>query len=435
MCIRDRHSTIYVREAYYEMFEIMLNGLEERRTKYRYLVLGSPGVGKSIFHAFCLYVLLQAGAPVYFVRRAHSALFLNGRVYKPLVPVHECLLLTDHNVWFLYDSLERPPTLTDSPIGMMVFSPRRIYNSYMKELSCPPMYMPLWEFEELEVANSILPEGHLPYEELVKRYDLCGGVPRQIFEEHKVYLKTYKNAFASVRHMDKLKKLDIHLFNHRIFGAVVGQDLESYQVCFLSNRIACEVNEFWKEDRAATVSRVVNASYDCVVGALYGKIYEVITIDSLRDLTKITCVSLDESMAKDKVVKLKPKIPMEMFNCQTLKEVELRNRQVLWKPRSLTFPCIDALLMLPESKTAVGLQFTLSEKHPIPKKSLREINDYCLKKWGYEFVLVFVVPRKNYDDFQKQKQTERVSRQNKEEDVDVPPRSEVPVKQFKLCID
>lgn len=168
---------IYVRDAYYEMLEEVLERLKKPRTRYRYLVLGSSGVGKSMFHAFCLYVLLQAGAPVYFVYRDFSALFFEDKVYKPLVRVHECRLLTYHNVWFLYDSLDRPPSLTSDPIGLVFFTPRHIYNSYVKELSCPPMYLPLWEFDELQVANSILPEGNLPPEVLLRRYDYCGWYP------------------------------------------------------------------------------------------------------------------------------------------------------------------------------------------------------------------------------------------------------------------
>jgi hypothetical protein len=168
---------IMVRESYEKIYELISANV---RINFKdHLVTGVPGIGKSNFCLYFLwrYITENPGSPILFESSLNliyvfspSNSFMTTRVgctncqYPYLVDFRE----------------EREPSPT---IGLftVVFSspdPKR-YKQMMKDSVRASRYvMPVWTLEELVQLNEI---HHISLEEITQRFDLIGGVPRQIF--------------------------------------------------------------------------------------------------------------------------------------------------------------------------------------------------------------------------------------------------------------
>ena len=241
---------LLLRTAYFDIFELILDGLQIKLPNYHNLVLGSPGIGKSLFHPFCMYVLIKANAPVFFQRRNYSGLFYEGRVYKSKVPLEESTLLSRSNIWVLYDREESPQTIAPKNISIVVSSPKRArYWDYLKNSGCPaPLYMPLWSFAELSHINGHLQdEFKITTDELKKRFEFCGGVPHSIFINFSFFKKILEQTLRKLSLKD-IDANDIENLNEYLFGLKVPKNYFKCKVQFLSNTIAADVDRLIREN-------------------------------------------------------------------------------------------------------------------------------------------------------------------------------------------
>ena len=155
--------SVFLRTCYFDLFEIILDSQRLPTDKHWNLILGSPNIGKSLFHVFCLYVLIKANAPVFFHSEhledgypTYPALFYGGEVYY-CKSFPKSKLISRSNIWFLHDRKEAPSGIWPANISITVSSPlkRDWYMNHLKESSLPALHMPLWSYEELK-HNTVL---------------------------------------------------------------------------------------------------------------------------------------------------------------------------------------------------------------------------------------------------------------------------------------
>ena len=196
-CGNDGWTPIILRRCYFDLFEVILNSLHIPAGNHWSLILGSSGIGKSWFLVFCLYVLIKADVPVFFKLQDYSALVYKGEVYIPLANSE---LFDSSNMWFLYDRDEPPRDISTTNVCVMVTKVKRaVYKKYKKTSSFPPLFMPTWDFDELELKNSFLPVGKRLTEDQLEEHEThCGGIPRNVFTCYYTITKLYKDALNTV---------------------------------------------------------------------------------------------------------------------------------------------------------------------------------------------------------------------------------------------
>jgi len=76
----------------------------------------------------------------------------------------------------------------------------------------------------------------------------------------------------------------------------------------------------------------------------------------------------------------------------------IQNELMLHIPESSTYEAIDAVLVVPDAHQVIYVQSTVSHKHPIKYKYLKDVYNTLMKKPGfqvYTHMLLFIIP----DDF------------------------------------
>ena len=427
---------ILLRSCYFDLFELILDSLRIPRDNHRHLILGSPGIGKSWFHVFCLYVLVKADVPVFIQRKELTALFFKGEAYRCRT-LNGNRLLRRTNIWHLYDRAEGPTGIGAGNIAVMVSSPDvKAYKEYAKTCHFGRMFMPLWSFAELTKANLLcLPASSILTEVILEeRYQLCGGIARHIFDDNEDYLTKYEPPISSIKMktLVSLKSAEIHKITHQIFGLNVHENYFKYEIAFLSNLIADKVIDQMNLDRSSALTELLKKVLDSNTASLCGKLYERMGIRRLTSGFRLELQFLNHpNMRRGAITKivLPEVIHRYDFESNSLDSVIWGSAgSTLWAPQNTSFPCIDCLLLLPHAKpkpAALGFQFTVSPDHPILQRPLNAIIELCRSK-GFAFKFIFVLSKtRNYADFVRQHQKDENGRIYEVAD-------EIPCSQYKI---
>jgi len=174
--ISDR---LYRRECY----EIICADIIASRE--RFLITGTPGVGKSMFLYYLLWVLVVGGHRVLYVHQPFMIYFDGqGRVFEVFqLPRASEMRFWNDDLFVLFDAKQK--TFWDLglfPYDLCTFvlstSPRPdLVNDYKKS-SLLELYMPPWSEEEMTILKSAYP--HVTNWRY--RFDYLGGIPRRVFE-------------------------------------------------------------------------------------------------------------------------------------------------------------------------------------------------------------------------------------------------------------
>lgn len=187
----EMQGPLFPRSCYDEIFNIV----QANKGTYKFLLLGSSGIGKSVCLLYFLVRLSSRqntvivfndldGTKHLFCSGLDAAFLLEGSI----VAFKNLLLTFCHkgmDVYHLFDAgTKGSKTERINPVPgvklIVAASPDLAnYNQYLK--STPKMlFMEPWRFEELVRFNSFL---NPPFDdnELKKRYALAGGIPRMVF--------------------------------------------------------------------------------------------------------------------------------------------------------------------------------------------------------------------------------------------------------------
>ena len=430
----DGYQSVFLRSCYFDFFELILDSLVMTHSNEYRLILGSPGIGKSWFHVFCLYVLIKANAPVCLQRNEHFVLFYEGEVYLAKGKLKDWVF-GDSNIWFLYDRNEAPIGISHENIKIFVSSilNRRAYKecSYHSSLK---LFMPLWNYKELMHANRVRSvERRLTEKHLLEAYLLCGGVAQNIFDNFVDYRMNYHLLLDNIP-MSDLKHGKLKELNCQIIGLRVWERYFTFDQEFLSKSIGRDVFQRLSDKAGITMQQTLNSN-EC---AYYLKSI-AFACEGLKEFgvpkKEFLLQSLDDKKF-DMVISFPDGLSTAEFLGLTLDNVvwDPSIPAKLWIPQFSTFPCIDGLLLLPSQKLALGLKFTTCSKEPIVRELLGELTEHCESKFeGSRFAMVFVVRKRDYDSFGRQGQSSFGKRRYSGiDELFCEPSEEVPCPQYKL---
>ena len=181
--------SLYIREAYEELFEIIWKNQQDKESKMRInrmAITGTPGIGKSVFLFYILWRLanIKSTKTVILHRQMNHRriyVFQNDGCWIVSYDADIQMLLTDPDTWYLTDALLTPPASVEA-VTILVSSPaEKYYSDFLKYSSTAPLhYLPTWSLEELKRVAHVYSKSP---EEVEKRFDMIGGVPRYVLEK------------------------------------------------------------------------------------------------------------------------------------------------------------------------------------------------------------------------------------------------------------
>ncbi|EFJ45432.1 hypothetical protein VOLCADRAFT_94291 [Volvox carteri f. nagariensis] len=150
-------SALYVRECYPRLFDALV--CDEKPTKY--IVTGTPGIGKSWFATYLILRLLKRSSPPPFILWEHFMYPGEAWCY-----VHETgqvvvgqrssfrQLLDNPATWYIVDGA--PPLFDILARTVLLTSPKRETYKELRKHGAALLYMPLWELDELQACRRLM---------------------------------------------------------------------------------------------------------------------------------------------------------------------------------------------------------------------------------------------------------------------------------------
>jgi hypothetical protein len=394
---------IFIREEYQIVLKIINDAQTKSNKLNKFLILGSPGIGKSVFGILMFLLAIQ--------KRNHAAykawnscviyyFTWNGSMYNVTkspqdAVTYEGYLDGDEKGEFSIFRCIKPIYLFASPRG-------ENYNTFKKE-GCFIIYMNPWCKEEcMKLAAA-----HDFEDECSRRFNLIGGKPRYIFSASHEYENFVTNVCQSIP--KNTEELSDHIRN-------VIDDTFYHEMKHILYSI-------FRSDRMVGESFVAFSSL--TVEAMMLAQYNIQKADELRMFLKTSNKDLQTWRGKMMEQFLLLEVATKMFCMRPLEgdgtvqhfgpllahssiiqnEMQISNELKLFIPLSKTFPSIDAVLVIPKNRIIIYLQATVSIHHSIKYQYLDRVYQHLsahedFKDYAHAFL--FIVPDDAYASFQRQ---------------------------------
>lgn len=408
------YSKLLVRKSY---IDLSYKVLKNRRWS---LILGSPGIGKTVFSFFLMILLVKArNVPFLFNIAGISGIHFWGKTYalqdsylrKPSG------LRKYDNLFYLHDADMEPP-LSYRRMSIINFTSQKSRYRNFQKGSTQTLYMPLWDEKEIITLNSKIPVefGKLDQSVLKERFDFAGGVPRHIFVDWDSYLNRVNHELVKItpEYLTANDDMYLEMGPHVIVGAYVVKNYTDFRCTFLSENLKNYVVDKLFPKNYTQFLEYVFSKADLlsrhellgqVFGEVVGRIFCSAINISLIPLNPVAKAQL--GTRKNWILHLP--LAQKMI-VQTPEEIISNASDIpkFWIPMSGNFPVIDYFYTLPtkdenhqKSSLVIGLQVTVNINHGINHGKLEDL----VKLFGDKFVLVWVLGETNYmKQFRSQKQ-------------------------------
>lgn len=411
-----RRSKMFVRPAYEKLFELAMQRhtvtMEEIEKKEnlscKFLFLGTPGIGKSVFGVYWLLRLLQLKKNIAY--RGFNSIFTYFKVHAD--GTYHCSTNIDPNDKALYfkllDGKEQNLDFSEPPFAVtsiLFASPyKENYNGFKKG-DCTTHCMEPWSKNELELFSIAAGMS----DEWLSKYFIVGGVPRIVFSsvavEHLLDairasipsdLTVLKNLLKYIMEYSTEAVGDIrspHILLHFWPSVVPG----SYFVKFASPKIEqCIAHVYSVEWKVEIMNLLSTPNPD--LQSWRGKRFEALALMDLAFREQISMRCLEKGREGELFSFLADGLSTIRF--QGIGEVK---NSGFFIPFEKNFPAIDALVVNERTKQILFVQCTVSDAHPIKHSPLKEmISGLNVTFPGYFYYFVFVVMTGTYPNFQRQ---------------------------------
>ena len=408
---RDLEYKIYVRKAYKELHDL----IHGRYCENHILVTGNPGVGKSWFCVYELYVLLERFSAMK-EKFEYSAIIFENLTFQ----VHCVFTATGYTsgkahtssaihrvvdgkkAIHLFDCGTKDGQPELSLQRLIVFSspnPTNNYQNVKKHRSPVTLYMPPWTVEELELVE---PEGV----DVAEKFRIWGGVPRYIFDKQ----CTERELQTAISDLDteELYKLATQqkarnstVLSHKMFHLIVKEgDYSNPDVTFASEYVLQCVVKQLKFNTKSSILRLIDSG-ECDGGAYLGELFEACTHEKFLEGGTFKV----RRLTKDGQDQVEKQLVLEKPECGVLDDIneleEIRVEPVYLKPSKKNFESLDSVLLHRGKK--IAMQITVNKRHGVRKNGL----DKARKALGmssddHPLIVCFVVPHNIYVSFKHQ---------------------------------
>ncbi|POW06155.1 hypothetical protein PSHT_10470 [Puccinia striiformis] len=242
--------------------------------KTRWVVAGTPGIGKTFFTAYYLWIAACKKKTVLWQPFESSPnptsvyLMTSGGV-EWLPPGSSKFAYARDNPDTIYIVDDRPPYLSNA-WTLLVTSPlKENYKHIIKNGGSDLLYMPPWSYEELKIAKpfSIRDEGTLPTTLMERLYNWFGGVPRYVLahasneykamgnDEEAVFKKLYPILTSAMNKRSMIEIMEAH-------DARTSEGEYSHHLFHLCGHPSGNLNQWKSEWASLQVQREVTDKFD-----------------------------------------------------------------------------------------------------------------------------------------------------------------------------
>ena len=297
--------TFYVREVYQELYKKIVS-LDNNIN----LVLGNPGIGKTLFLQYFLMKLLRVKKKrhVVFYKKSQDT-WIHFDMSKNKATVHikkRPAILDEGNISLVYLLIDAASTQSQTfrlcERNLVVSSPNENnYSDLMKiggKGKC--FYMPSWSKDE--ITRAVKMQCYVCLEdEVTGRFERFGGIPRIVFE-----LDTDRYAYFCLLQENRIEscsvktlkgiysKIDTGKHSHMIFHQVV-EDYELLHLGFVSKTVEQAVYDYVDENEKANLEQLVSSTSDSFTKMIFTGLAHHWLLNcktfSVRDLSKNTLAS------------------------------------------------------------------------------------------------------------------------------------------------
>lgn len=169
---------LYVRKEYIDMLSRIGPYLQKYRDDepWRCLVLGTPGIGKSMFGIYLImHHILERRNVVYIPLYSTTPIYLtfNSNSETPQISTHR---ISNHRYHVIYDgTFKQKPFIPDGKSMVLLSSPRAENYNEFKKLNCKRFYLNPWSKDELQ---DFVNKSEATFGDYFQRYNVVGGIPR-----------------------------------------------------------------------------------------------------------------------------------------------------------------------------------------------------------------------------------------------------------------
>jgi hypothetical protein len=395
---------LFIREEFKTVLQIIADKLKEETSTRKVLVLGSPGIGKSVFGMLMFILAVKERKNValkildmpyfyFFTWKSNgyeiSRIPTFGVDYEGFLDGQSCGQLN------LFNCI-RPAYLFASPRDAN-------YNQFVK-LHCLTVYMNAWSYDEcMTFADTIKRDK----EECRLRFNLLGGKPRFIFAVEETFETLESSVQGKIpKDSDELKsqirrkdgKSSSRSFPHILYTLIRKPEIPSMAyLSFASRHIELMVASCVKT-LTNTEVRLLLQTPALSLQSWRGKEFEQLLLQDFPTsrfyIRPLQDVGDEERWG-----------PMNAMSIRITSAKEIKNKLRFYCPLSKTFAAIDAVLVLPERKLILYVQSAVSNNHPIKYQHLKNIYDSlsCQETFQhYKHIYLFLVSSDLYDGFKAQ---------------------------------
>ncbi|CAN0454092.1 unnamed protein product, partial [Ectocarpus sp. 8 AP-2014] len=178
---REMGSKLSIRSCYKDLSKIIIDGAINDSMD-NIVVTGTPGIGKSVFGYYLLYLLRLEGKTVVFEQKEKWYRFSDeGVVQGRFETFSDAGFLNDPAGWYLSDP-EGKPREGFTGITVVLVSPEKDKtNEFLKQDTACLLFMPVWSEDELLEYRRIFSPDARSVNDVRKAFEKVGGVARAVF--------------------------------------------------------------------------------------------------------------------------------------------------------------------------------------------------------------------------------------------------------------
>ncbi|KAI8892474.1 hypothetical protein BC833DRAFT_625792 [Globomyces pollinis-pini] len=412
--LTKKQKAIFIRQCYKELAGIIIqNGVEQ--TQESSILSGTPGIGKSLFLIYILFILTHKQKRVLYVCDPYMIYYdIQGRVFHinhHQVPPNNDLSFWNKDLWLLFDAKNKDRiedcSHTDMPYDLCTFvlstSPKRkIINDAKKTIRT--LFMPVWSETEIQV----LAERAYPGQDWKSRYVVLGGVPRLVLENTDEDSTDIIREACDALTVSSCISLVISgsIFTdkskdviHRLVHMYSSSDYKKQNVGFGSDEISRIIAyQKRKHDITELYCQIESACSHPKTSSLGGYLFEFYAFDLLEKGGSFKCRKLVHGNVKKRPrpyeISIKPSVR------KVVKEVtksQIQNQ--LYVPVTSNYAAIDAWI-----PGVGGFNMTVAKSHDIKGNAAHDLA--LLGKNAKN--LYWLLPPTHFDNFKKKSNSESI---------------------------
>jgi hypothetical protein len=391
---------LYIRKSYRTIASSILE------VKYKAIVTGTPGIGKSLFLIYLLWNLVKRGKRVLFIYHPFNIYYdEEGGVFRfasSRLPLDDDDSFWNETLWCLFDAKgKNEANLYEFPTSLCKFilstSPRReMVNDFKKPPVPDCFYMPIWTEAELEAIAPLFPNSS---DEWHNRFTILGGIPRHVLEVTRHTPTEILKAACSVCTLDDCIQavgIEFELTPksktvHSLIHVDSDHPYTKSSVRYASPTALNMIVHHWGAQARGKMRALLSAcNRNPLTAALCGYVFEQYAIELLEKGGKFHCRQLFHGNKKikpnDGTLDILPstKIVAErVLSSHTLHQ--------LYVPKAKNYAAIDAWI------PGVGaFQITVGKNHELNRRVEED-----LAELGEAKRLYWVLPPEHYHSFTK----------------------------------